>query len=137
MITQSRTVVGVVALLIISETILAANAQPVDISAKVAALLDTSWQKTSPSEFAAAQQQYEQLKSAAGGDVRPKYAMALVAAKNYRSPEASQYLDEAPAGGGWVLPILKAKVWIAIVRKDDPAACRAIVELAKALAKDE
>src|SRR5262245_50172767 len=74
-------------------------AQSPGVASQVSKLLDTAWEKPTPSAYDAALKQYLQIKAIAPNDIRGSLAIALIAAKNHRLGDAAKYLDEALANG--------------------------------------
>jgi hypothetical protein len=99
---------------------------------EVRQILETGW-KSSPANYDAARQHYEQAKVTAAGDVREPFAMALVAIRNYRTKDAAEYLTQATANGKPLLPIRRMKVFLELREKNKEAVAD-LKGLAQALA---
>src|SRR5215831_14466520 len=82
--------------------------------ADITALLE-GWDKPSATAYQAAQQHYREL---ASQEWRAAYAMALLAAKQYKLQDASTYVDEALAAGGPQLRARQLRAWILATRGD-------------------
>jgi hypothetical protein len=100
---------------------------------EVRQILESGW-KSSPENYDAARQHYELGKTAAPGDVRTPYAMALVAMHCYRPKEAGEYLAETIANGKPLLPIRRAKTCLDLREKNKEAAVADLEQLIGLLA---
>src|SRR5579871_1577153 len=97
------------AILFLPQRSFADGDQASGVAAEVEKILESGW-KPSQANYDTAKQHYDAAKSAAPGDVRVPYAMALVAMQNHRTADASVYLDEALAGDKPLLPVRRAKI---------------------------
>jgi len=107
--------------------------EPASAADQVRQILEIGW-KSSPENYAAAKQHYQQAKIAAPADVRIPYAMALVALQNYQSKDAGEYLTEAVANGKPVLPIRRVKFYLDVLEKNKEAAAADLKEMIRLLA---
>ena len=113
----------------------ASAGDPSPTAAQIRQLFDAGW-KPSQAAYTAAQEHYDQAKRLAPGDERVSFAMALVAVQNHRPADASKYLGEAVSNGRSLLPILRARIWLDVVRRDTDSAKTDIRDLARQLSAD-
>ena len=121
---------GLVALGTIAASVAEARADEAAAAAEVRALFEAGW-KPSIKGLEAAESHYEKAKQLAPSDVRVPFAMALVYMKNNKLPSAASELDAALAGAkSPLLPIRRARIYLAVVQKAFPEADREMRALA-------
>lgn len=114
---MSRAVAWVAALLVT----LCGTVQAVDVDRELTEIFDAAW-KPSIRGLQMAQSQYDELVRQTPGDMRVKYAFALVLMKNRRYEDASKLLGDILAVDKSHLPARRAKAWINMLTKKYPAA---------------